>query len=181
MPAFVKAFFGFQAVKSHCPGSTQWDLRDLHGPCVQPDLRWGCSRGVTPEEEAAAPNSCCTIQGNQECVLCSIPHQKQTPQLAPHHPRNLISLSMVLVCHRILPWASLLFSPRKRKAGNRAALLSSFAYLEKNPQVYFSYLWFYLSVQLYQIKHRFCSGWILKGKWYFLSTFCRSEEDKQGL
>lgn len=96
MPAFVKAFFGLQAVKSHCPGSTQWDLRDLHGPCVQPDLHWGCSRGVTPEEEAAAPSSCCTIQGNQECVLCSIPHQKQTPQLAPHHPRNLISLSMVL-------------------------------------------------------------------------------------
>lgn len=132
-------------------------------------------RGVRPEGEAAAPSSCHS-KDSQECVLCSIPHQKQTPQLAPHSPRKLISLSMVLkyrqgneialltVCHSMLPSASLLFKHKKRKAGNRAALLSSLLYLAKNPQVYFSYLWFYLSVQVYQIKHRFWSGWILKAK-----------------
>lgn len=127
---------------------------------------------------------------NQERALCSLPHQKQTSQLAPHHPRKQISLSMVLkyrqgneiapltVCQRMLPSASLLFSHKKWITGKRAALLSSFSYLAKNPKVYFSYLWFYLSVQVYQIKHRFWSGWILKGKGYFLSTFYFVDQKK---
>lgn len=40
-------------------------------------------------------SSCCS-KDSQECVLHSIPHQKPTPKLAPHHPRKLISLPILL-------------------------------------------------------------------------------------
>lgn len=72
----LRHFYGLQAVKSHCTGSTGWDVRDLQGPCVHParplaytgDAPWA----LRPEEEAAAPGSCSTIQGQPG--VCSLLH-----------------------------------------------------------------------------------------------------------
>lgn len=76
MPVFVKAFYDLQAVKSLYWKHSGRHLKALCCPCVQP-ARWAlgphgrCSAGVRPEE-AAAPSSCCTTQG--QSGMCSLFH-----------------------------------------------------------------------------------------------------------
>lgn len=143
----LRHFYGLQAVKSHCTGRTQGGT---WGTCVVPvcsqpgrsladagDALWG----VRPEGEAAAPSSCCKIQGQPGVrSLIYSPSKPNTtagstsPQEAdisfPWSSSTDRAMKLPLwslSCHRILPSASLLFSHKKRKAENRAALLSSFA------------------------------------------------------
>ena len=129
MSIFTKAFLWIPSSNS----SLSWkhDLMDLRDPWVQPvrplAYTGAAAQGDRLQQNAANPSSHGT-EDSQECSPCSIPHQKQTPQLTPHRFGNLRSLPLIVpfygpqiqagkwmlcpltICQKVFP---LNYSPRK--------------------------------------------------------------------
>lgn len=73
--------------------SGPWRMLEL--PCGESDFRRKQQPWALPAQS----------EDNQECSAHSIPHQKQTPQLAPHHLGKLRSLSLIVPFYGPQMWA----------------------------------------------------------------------------